>query len=116
MTILETRLDNLVYRMGFATTRRAARQLVSHKHITVNGKVIDIPSYLCNVNDVISLKENSKDLVIVKASLEAQTVTVPFVEVDKEKKSGKFIRLPERNELTKEIDEASIVEYYNRII
>lgn len=116
MTILETRLDNLVYRMGFATTRRAARQLVSHKHITVNGKVIDIPSYLCNVNDVISLKENSKDLVVVKASLEAQTVTVPFVEVDKEKKSGKFIRLPERNELTKEIDEASIVEYYNRII
>lgn len=116
MTILETRLDNLVYRMGFATTRRAARQLISHKHITVNGKVIDIPSYLCNVNDVISLKENSKDLVVVKASLEAQTVTVPFVEVDKEKKSGKFIRLPERNELTKEIDEASIVEYYNRII
>lgn len=116
MTILETRLDNLVYRMGFATTRRAARQLVSHKHITVNGKVIDIPSYLCNVNDVISLKENSKDLVVVKASLEAQTVIVPFVEVDKEKKSGKFIRLPERNELTKEIDEALIVEYYNRII
>lgn len=116
MTILETRLDNLVYRMGFATTRRAARQLVSHKHIAVNGKVIDIPSYLCSVNDVISLKESSKDLVVVKASLEAQTVTVPFVEVDKEKKSGKFIRLPERNELTKEIDEASIVEYYNRII
>ena len=116
MTILESRLDNLVYRLGFAPTRRAARQLVNHKHITVNGKTIDIPSYLCHVNDVIAVKENSKDLVVIKTSLENTAVTVPYVELDKEKKAGKFLRLPERSELSKDINEALIVEYYNRII
>lgn len=116
MTILESRLDNLVYRLGFAPTRRAARQLVNHKHITVNGKTIDIPSYLCHVNDVIAVKENSKDLVVIKTSLENTAVTVPYVELDKEKKVGKFLRLPERSELSKDINEALIVEYYNRII
>ena len=78
MTILESRLDNLVYRLGFAPTRRAARQLVTHKHIVVNGKTIDIPSYLCNVNDLIGVKDNSKDLVVIKNSLENTTVTVPY--------------------------------------
>ena len=116
MTILESRLDNLVYRLGFAPTRRAARQLVTHKHIIVNGKTIDIPSYLCNVNDVIGVKDNSKDLVVIKNSLENTTVTVPYVELDKEKKEGRFVRLPERNELSRDINEALIVEYYNRII
>ena len=116
MTILESRLDNLVYRMGFASTRRAARQLVNHGHIVVNGKVIDIPSYLVQVNDVIGLKESSKDLVVVKNSLEATTAFVPFVEVDKEKKEGKFTRLPERKEINQDINDALIVEYYNRII
>ncbi len=116
MTILETRLDNLVYRLGFAATRRAARQLVNHKHIQVNGKTIDIPSYICNVGDEIALRENSKDLVVVKAALEAQTTTVPYVEVDKEKKSGKLVRLPERSELAKDIDESLIVEFYNRLL
>lgn len=116
MTILESRLDNLVYRLGFAPTRRAARQLVNHKHITVDGKTIDIPSYLCHVNDVIAVKENSKDLVVIKTSLENTAVTVPYVELDKEKKAGKFLRLPERSELSKDINEALIVEYYNRII
>ena len=116
MTILESRLDNLVYRLGFAPTRRAARQLVTHKHIVVNGKTIDIPSYLCNVNDVIGVKDNSKDLVVIKNSLENTTITVPYVELDKEKKEGRFVRLPERNELSRDINEALIVEYYNRII
>ena len=116
MTILESRLDNLVYRLGFAPSRRAARQLVTHKHIVVNGKTIDIPSYLCNVNDVIGIKDNSKDLVVIKNSLENTTVTVPYVELDKEKKEGRFVRLPERNELSRDINEALIVEYYNRII
>ena len=114
MTILESRLDNLVYRLGFAPTRRAARQLVNHKHITVNGKTIDIPSYLCHVNDVIAVKENSKDLVVIKTSLENTAVTVPYVELDKEKKAGKFLRLPERSELSKDINEALIVEYYRK--
>lgn len=116
MTLLETRLDNLVYRLGFATTRRAARQLVNHKHILVNGKTVDIPSYICNVGDEISVKEKSKDLVVIKAALEAQTTFVPYVEVDKEKKSGKLVRLPERSEMAKDIDESLIVEFYNRLL
>ena len=114
MQILESRLDNLVYRMGFANTRRQARQLVNHGHITVNGKKVDIPSYLANVGDVIAVKEKSKNLVIVKNALEASLNNVAYVEVNKEEVSGKFIRLPERNELTKQIDESQIVEFYNR--
>ena len=114
MQILEARLDNLVYWMGFANTRRQARQLVNHGHITVNGKKVDIPSYLVNVGDVIAVKEKSKNLVIVKNALEASLNNVAYVEVNKEEVSGKFIRLPERNELTKQIDESQIVEFYNR--
>ncbi len=114
MQILESRLDNLTYRMGFARTRRQARQLVNHGHILVNGKKVDIPSYLVNVGDEISVKEASKNLVIVKASLESMTNVVAYVNVDKEKVSGKFIRLPERNELSRDIDESQIVEFYNR--
>ena len=114
MQILESRLDNLVYRMGFANTRRQARQLVNHGHITVNGKKVDIPSYLVNVGDVIAVKEKSKNLVIVKNALEASLNNVAYVEVNKEEVSGKFIRLPERNELTKQIDESQIFEFYNR--
>ena len=114
MQILESRLDNLVFRMGFARTRRQARQLVNHGHVTVNGNKVDIPSYLVKVGDVVALRESSKNLAIVKASLEATLSTVPYVEVNKEEVSGKFIRLPERTELTRDIDESQIVEYYNR--
>lgn len=114
MQILESRLDNLVYRMGFARTRRQARQLVNHGHITVNGKKVDIPSYLVHVGDEVALKESSRNLVIVKASLETAPATVAYVTVDKEKVSGKFIRLPERNELSRDIDESQVVEFYNR--
>ena len=116
MTILESRLDNLVYRMGFASTRRQARQLVNHGHVMVNGKKVDIPSYLCKVNDVISFKEKSQDLAVLKANLENITSNVPYVEVDKEKKCGKFTRLPARNEFNQDIDESLIVEFYNRKI
>ena len=114
MVMLESRLDNLVYKMGFATTRRQARQLVNHGHITVNGKKVDIPSYMCKVGDSISLKEKSLDLAIVKAALESSTIVPEYVEVDKEKKVGKFVRLPERKEFNTEIDESLIVEFYNR--
>lgn len=114
MVLLETRLDNLVYRLGFATTRKQARQLVNHGHITVNGKKIDIPSYIVNVNDVISLKEKSRDLLIVKNALETIATTPTYLELNKEKKEGKLVRLPERSELSKEINESLIVEYYNR--
>ena len=114
MKLLESRLDNLVYRMGFARTRRGARQLVNHGHIEVNGKKVDIPSMLCKIGDVIAVRENSRDLKVVKESLDSVATKVGYVEVDVEKLSGKFIREPERNELAKDINEAQIVEYYNR--
>lgn len=114
MQLLESRLDNLVYRLGFARTRRAARQLVNHGHILVNGKKVDIPSYACKAGDVITLKETSKNLKVVVESLESLTIVVPYVEINKETKEGKFIRLPERNELARDIDDSQIVEYYNR--
>ena len=114
MQILESRLDNLVYRMGFARTRRQARQLVTHGHILVNDKKLDIPSYIVKVGETISVKETSKNLAIIKSSLESMPATVAYVEVDKEKESGKYIRLPERSEMSKEINESQIVEFYNR--
>ena len=114
MKLLESRLDNLVYRMGFARTRRGARQLVNHGHIEVNGKKVDIPSYLCSLNDVIALRENAKDMKCVKESLASIASKVGWVEVDEEKLSGKYIREPERSELTQQITESQIVEYYNR--
>lgn len=116
MQVLESRLDNLVYRIGFARTRKMARQLVNHGHVTVNGKKVDIPSYLCNINDVISIAEKSSDLVAVKGSLDSFASTVAYVSVDKEKLEGKFLRLPERSELPQDIAESFIVEYYNRLL
>ena len=113
--ILESRLDNLVYRMGFARTRRAARQLVNHGHITVNGKKVDIPSYLCKVGDKIALKEGH-DLKVVKESLESKPASVAYVKVDAEKLVGEFLRQPERNELPADINEAQVIEYYNRML
>lgn len=114
LKLLESRLDNLVYRIGFATTRRAARQLVNHGHITVNGKKVDIPSYRCKVGDVIAIKENDKDLAIVKSSLEALSKRVEFVDFNEKDMAGTFIRLPERSELNADINESLIVEFYNR--
>ena len=116
MQILESRLDNLVFRLGFGKTRKAARQLVNHGHITVNGKKVDIASYLCNVNDVIAVSEKSQSLVAIKASLASNAGTLAYVTVDKEKLSGVFSRLPERKELAQDINEAQIVEYYNRLL
>ena len=113
--ILESRLDNLVYRLGFARTRRAARQLVNHGHVTVNGSRVDIPSYLCKVGDKIAIKEGH-ELAVVKASLESRPASVPFVKVDADKLCGEFVRLPERNELPKDINEAQVIEYYNRML
>ena len=113
--ILESRLDNLVYRMGFARTRRAARQLVNHGHITVNGKKVDIPSYLCSVGDKIAIKEGH-DLAVVKASLESKPASVGYVKVDATKLEGTFVRVPERNELPRDINEAQVIEYYNRML
>ncbi len=113
--ILESRLDNLVYRMGFARSRRASRQLVNHGHITVNGKKVDIPSYLCKVGDKIAIKEGH-DLKVVKEALESKPASVAYVQVDVEKKEGTFLRFPERKELPQDINEAQVIEYYNRLL
>lgn len=115
MALLETRLDNLVYRLGFATTRRQARQLVSHGHITVDGKRLDIPSYLVQPGQVIGLRESSEDLQIIKDALENVVTRLDFVEFNEDKKEGTLTRMPQREELNAEIDEALIVEYYNKL-
>lgn len=114
LILLESRLDNLVYRLGFATTRRGARQLVNHGHITVDGKKVDIPSFRVKVGSTIALKEESKDLKVVKESLEKVLKRVEFVKFNEKDNSGVYVRLPERSELNPEINEALIVEYYNR--
>ena len=114
LRLLESRLDNLVYRLGFSNTRRGARQLVNHGHVTVNGKKVDIPSYRVKVGQVIALKENSKDLKCVKEALENVTKRVEYLDFDKNNNTAKFVRLPERNELSADINESLIVELYNR--
>ena len=112
--MLESRLDNLVYRMGFASTRKQARQVVSHGHILVNGKKVDIPSAQVKPGSVIELKEKSRNLAVVNAALEQAVSFKDFVEVDKDKKQGKYVRYPERKELNPEVNELLVVEYYNR--
>lgn len=114
LVLLESRLDNLVYRLGFAPTRRAARQLVNHGHITVNGSKVDIPSYRVKVGSTISLKENDKDLKVVKESLEKVLKRVEYVTFNDKTLEGVYVRTPERSELSPEINEALIVEFYNR--
>ena len=112
--LLESRLDNLVYRLGFATTRRQARQLVAHGHITVDGKKVDIPSYLCKPGQTIALKEASRNLVIVKEALENTVARLAFLSYDENTGVGTFVRYPERSEVLPEIRENLIVEFYNK--
>ena len=114
LRLLESRLDNVVYRMGMANTRRAARQIVNHGHITVNGIKVDIPSYTVKPGDIIAVKEQSLNHPAMKAAVEATLNRPAFVEFDPNKLSGKLIRYPERSELNQEINESLIVEYYNR--
>ena len=114
LRLLESRLDNLVYRMGMASTRRAARQVVNHGHIMVNGVKVDIPSYTCKPGDVISVKEQSLNHAAIKAAVEATLNYPAFVEFDKNKLTGTYLRYPDRSELNQEVNESLIVEYYNR--
>jgi small subunit ribosomal protein S4 len=114
MILLECRLDNLVYRLGLARTRAQARQLVVHGHVTVNGKKVDRPSYQVKPNDVIGLREKSRNLDIVKEALENRNFLPDYLSFDEEKKEGTFTRLPERSELPSEINETLIVEFYSR--
>ena len=112
--LLESRLDNLVYRMGLASTRRQARQLVNHGHITVDGSRVDIPSYQVKPGQQISLREKSANLTVVKAATEATIHRPEFVTFDENTMTGTFVRLPERSEVFADIQENLIVEFYSR--
>ncbi|MEG0402888.1 MAG: 30S ribosomal protein S4 [Anaerorhabdus sp.] len=112
--LLESRLDNVVYRMCFARTRRGARQLVNHGHILVDGKKVDIPSFIVKPGSKVEVKEASRNMASINEALEATLNPVAFVTIDKEKKAGTYVRLPERNELNQEFNELLVVEYYNR--
>lgn len=114
LKLLESRLDNIVYRIGFAPTRKAARQLVNHGHILVNGKKVDIPSYRVKPGDVVSVKEKSMNHPVIVSSLEKVNHRVEFISYDENKKAGTYLRYPERSELNQDIDESLIVEFYNK--
>ena len=116
LSLLESRLDNVVYRMGFGSTRAEARQLVSHKALTVNGKVVNIPSYSVKVGDVIALRDNAKKQLRIQDALKlAESVGMPaWVQVDASKMEGVFKKTPDRDEFGADIKEALIVELYSR--
>ena len=116
MTLLEQRLDNVVFRLGLATTRRQARQFVNHGHILVDGKRVDIPSYRVTPGQVISVREKSAKVPAILEAVEATLGRPAFVSFDAEKLEGSLTRLPERDEINPEINEALIVEYYNKML
>ena len=114
LKLLESRLDNVVYRMGLAPTRAAARQLVSHKHITVNGKVVNIPSYLLKPGDIVGVREKSKSLEVIVNSLATHSSNYPWISFDRQSMTGTFIHRPERNQIPENIKEQLIVELYSK--
>lgn len=114
LKLLESRLDNLVFRMGLANTRRGSRQLVNHGHITVNGSKVDIPSYQVKMGDVISVRENSQEHKAVRNALESKRAVPAYLNFEEKTLSGTYLRLPERNELSMDINESLIVEFYSR--
>jgi small subunit ribosomal protein S4 len=114
LILLESRLDNTVFRMGFARTRRQARQFVSHRHIMVNGEIVDIPSYEMSPDDVVEVKPKSKDLEVIQDNVQHQQRTFSWCDVDSEEKKGKFIDYPNREEIPENIDEQLIVELYSK--
>ena len=116
MTILESRLDNVVFRLGFARTRKEARQTVRHGHITVNGKRVDIPSYRVRPGDLVAVAPKAKELLVIKSALVSnERVTVPaWLEVDIEKLQGSVLSLPTRDQIDLDINEQLIVELYSK--
>ena len=113
--MLETRLDNMVYRMGFANSIRMARQLVSHGHIRVNGAKIDIPSYQIQPGDELTLREKSKSCEVFKTNfLKQNSSGLPYIERSEEKLSGKLTRLPQRSEIPVQVNDSLVVEFYSR--
>ncbi len=114
MFLLESRLDSVVYRAGFAATRRQARQIVNHGHVLLNGKKANIASMVVKPGDVVEVREKSRDLKVIRESLENQASTLAFVTVDAKKLTATFERLPEMSELNQDINPQLIVEFYNR--
>ncbi len=114
MALLESRLDNLVYRLGWANTRAGARQLVAHGHVTVNGKKVDVASYTVSTSDVIGLRERSRGMTSIKEAIANRHHIPAYLDFNAAAMEGRFIRLPERAELAQEIDEKQIVEFYSR--
>ena len=113
--LLEQRLDNVVYRIGFANSRAGARQLVSHCHICVNGHVLNIPSYSVKPGDIVSVREKSKSLEVVSSALSSSKVSkYTWIEFDKDNYAGKFVNVPERSEIPETINEQLIVELYSK--
>lgn len=114
LKLIESRLDNVVYRLGIAPTRTAARQLVSHRHIQVNASIVNIPSYMVRSGDVISVRERSKSLEVVLDSLAVRSTRFPWLEWDETKMEGKFLAYPSREEIPENIKEQLIVELYSK--
>ncbi len=114
LQLLESRLDNVVYRLGIAPTRRAARQLVSHRHITVNGEVVNIPSYTLRPGDVVGVREKSKSLQVIQESLKNNTNNYEWLTWNPEKMEGVFVSRPERVQIPENIEEHLIVELYSK--
>ncbi len=114
LQLLEARLDNTVYRLGIAPTRRAARQLVSHKHIVVNGQVVNIPSYSLKPGDMVGVRDKSKGLASIKSSVSTPPKSYPWLEWDEVQLMGKVMAVPKRDEIPEKINEQSIVELYSK--
>lgn len=115
LQLLESRLDNVVYRLGFAPTRAAARQLVSHKHIAVNGEVVNIPSYQIKQGDIVAVREKSKSLEVIADCLAGFNHSkYPWIEFDESAKAGKFLHMPDRADIPENIKEQLIVELYSK--
>mgnify|MGYP000892093762 FL=1 len=115
LQLLESRLDNTVYRLGIAPTRATARQLVSHRHITVNGNIVNTPSYRLKPGDIVGVREKSKSLEVIMNSLsERRFSKVPWLEWDDSQMAGKFMSLPQRSDIPEDINEQLIVELYSK--
>ncbi len=114
LQLCESRLDNVVYRMGIAPSRSAARQLVSHRHITVNGELVNIPSFSLNAGDVVAVREKSKSLLAIENSLAARNDVYEWISWNSETKQGNFIKVPERIQIPENIKEQLIVELYSK--
>lgn len=114
LSLCESRLDNVVYRMGLARTRRGARQLVSHRHITVNGQLVNIPSFMLKAGDEVAVREKSKSLTSVEDALSSREQVYDFITFNKGSMSGTFVSVPERSQIPENIKEQLIVELYSK--